>query len=152
MGIRSRIKSLLPIIGGDAPAPRPAATYNPPPRREPPAPEPPPRSADEVKADIDALVKAHPVVLFMKGSPNAPMCGFSAKVASILQGQGVLIESRDVLADPVLREAIKEYSDWPTLPQLYIGGEFVGGSDIVLEMDASGELEQALKAANAVGL
>ena len=81
------------------------------------------------------------VVLFMKGSPAFPMCGFSAAVAQVLGNMGVQYKGIDVLADPGLRQGIKEFSDWPTIPQLYVKGEFVGGSDIVREMQTSGELK-----------
>ena len=93
---------------------------------------------------IEALVKSHPVVLFMKGSPAMPQCGFSATVVEILDQYLSQYRSMDVLADEQLRSGIKEYSDWPTIPQLYIGGEFVGGADIVKEMSQSGELKDAL--------
>lgn len=93
---------------------------------------------------IDSLLAAHPVVLFMKGQPDAPQCGFSAQAAGTLKGLGVPFAHVDVLADPEIREGIKRYGDWPTIPQLYIGGELVGGSDIIVQMAASGELQQAL--------
>jgi monothiol glutaredoxin len=93
---------------------------------------------------IEQLLEAHPVVLFMKGEPRAPQCGFSAKTVAILGDLGVEYAHVDVLADPQIREGIKAYGDWPTIPQLYIGGQLVGGSDIVAQMANSGELHAAL--------
>jgi len=151
MGIRSRIKKLLPIVGGDPIPPRPAQAYRPAPSTPEPArkPEPPPpaRSADDVQAEIEALVKGNPVVVFLKGSPSAPQCGFSARVGEILMSHGVPVEHRNVLADPALRSGIKQYTDWPTIPQVFVDGEFIGGSDIVQEMQDSGELKTAIAAA-----
>ena len=83
-----------------------------------------------------------PVVLFMKGTPVFPQCGFSAAVVQILSHLGVKFKGVDVLADPSVRQGIKEFSNWPTIPQLYVKGEFVGGCDIVREMYSSGELQQ----------
>ena len=96
----------------------------------------------EVKDRIDALVKANDVVLFMKGSALFPQCGFSSRAVAILDHLGVPFETVDVLQDGEIRNGIKEYSDWPTIPQLYVKGEFVGGSDIMMEMFESGELQQ----------
>ena len=90
-----------------------------------------------------------PVVLFMKGVPAAPQCGFSASVVKVLEALGVPYEGINVLADPFLREGIKEFSDWPTIPQLYVKGEFIGGSDIVREMYESGELQALVAPASA---
>ena len=101
----------------------------------------------EAKERVDALVKANEVVLFMKGSALFPQCGFSGRAVAILDHLGVPFETVDVLQDPELRQAIKEYSEWPTVPQLYIKGEFVGGSDIMMEMFESGELQQLVGAA-----
>lgn len=89
---------------------------------------------------IGQLVSTTPVVLFMKGTPMFPQCGFSSTAVSILERLGVEFEGVDVLADPAIRQGVKEFSDWPTVPQLYIGGEFVGGSDIMMEMYQAGEL------------
>ncbi len=97
-----------------------------------------------MKAQIDKDVKENQVVLFMKGNKEFPQCGFSARVVQILNQQGATFVTRDVLADPVLRDAIKQYSDWPTLPQLYVKGEFVGGCDIVTEMAQKNELAPLL--------
>jgi len=85
---------------------------------------------------------ANPVVLFMKGSPVFPQCGFSAQVVQILSHIGVKFKGVDVLTDPGIRQGIKEFSNWPTIPQLYVKGEFIGGCDIVREMFESGELQQ----------
>ena len=91
---------------------------------------------------IDAIVKQDDIVLFMKGSPLFPQCGFSSRAISILDHLGVTYETVDVLQDQDIRDGIKAYSDWPTVPQLYVKGEFVGGSDIMMEMFESGELKQ----------
>ena len=90
---------------------------------------------------IDALVKGNDVLLFMKGSPLFPQCGFSSRAIAILDHLGAKYETVDVLQDQEIRGGIKEYSDWPTIPQLYVKGEFVGGSDIMMEMFESGELQ-----------
>jgi monothiol glutaredoxin len=100
----------------------------------------------DMHATIGATIKAHPIVLFMKGSPSLPQCGFSAAIVDILRQYNVPIHAVDVLSDPTLREAIKTFSDWPTIPQLYIGGGFVGGCDIVREMHAAGELGELIAA------
>jgi monothiol glutaredoxin len=100
----------------------------------------------DVKDKIRQQVTGHPVVLYMKGTPQFPQCGFSATVAEILKRSGVNdYLAVNVLEDPELRQGIKEYANWPTIPQLYVNGEFVGGCDILREMYASGELEQVLK-------
>ena len=96
----------------------------------------------DAHARIDQLVKASPVVLFMKGSALFPQCGFSSRAVAILQHLNVEFETVDVLQDQGVRQGIKAYSDWPTIPQLYANGEFVGGSDIMMEMYESGELQQ----------
>lgn len=93
---------------------------------------------------IESLLRAHRVVLFMKGEPAAPQCGFSAKAVGALDAVGVDYLHVDVLADPEIREGIKAYGDWPTIPQLYIGGELAGGSDIIEQMANTGELHAAL--------
>ena len=100
----------------------------------------------DVKERIDGLVKANDVVLFMKGSALFPQCGFSSRAVAILDHLGVTFETVDVLQDQEIRVGIKEYSDWPTVPQLYVKGEFVGGSDIMMEMFESGELQQLVNA------
>jgi len=149
MGILKRIKNRLPIVGGSASSPRPADAHRsaPLPDREPPPPPPPPRSAEEVKAEIQSTIDEHKVVIFMKGTANAPQCGFSAAAPAAVSELGVPFETVNVLAEPALRQGIKDFSDWPTIPQIYIGGEFVGGSDILREMAESGELKEAVDAA-----
>jgi len=99
---------------------------------------------EDAVARIDAVVKNNPVVLFMKGSPLFPQCGFSSRAIAILQHLDVAFESVDVLQDQGVRQGIKSYSDWPTIPQLYVDGEFIGGSDIMMEMYESGELADLL--------
>ncbi|GHF26418.1 glutaredoxin [Kordiimonas sediminis] len=101
-------------------------------------------SDSPVSERIKEYVTRDDVVLFMKGTPIFPQCGFSSVVAQVLQHIGKDFESYNVLEDPELREGIKEYSDWPTIPQLYVRGEFVGGCDIVREMFESGELQQLI--------
>lgn len=91
---------------------------------------------------IGQIVAENPVVLFMKGSPLFPQCGFSSRAIAILDRLGVEYNSVDVLQDPEIRAGIKDFSDWPTIPQLYVNGEFVGGSDIMMEMYEAGELHQ----------
>ena len=94
---------------------------------------------------IDELVKGNPVVLFMKGTAQFPQCGFSGRAVQILKACGVSqITAVNELEDPAIRQGIKDYSNWPTIPQLYINGEFVGGSDIMMEMYQAGELQQLL--------
>ncbi|MEQ1499191.1 MAG: Grx4 family monothiol glutaredoxin [Novosphingobium sp.] len=93
---------------------------------------------------IADIVQTNAVVLFMKGTPLFPQCGFSSKAIAILDHLGVAYESVDVLQDMEIRQGIKSFSDWPTIPQLYIKGEFVGGSDIMMEMYEAGELQQLL--------
>ncbi|MDP9139032.1 MAG: Grx4 family monothiol glutaredoxin [Pseudomonadota bacterium] len=93
---------------------------------------------------IDKEVKANDVVLFMKGTPDAPMCGFSGRVVQILNQVGVGFKGINVLESSELRQGVKEYANWPTIPQLYVKGEFVGGCDIITEMFQTGELKQML--------
>ena len=100
--------------------------------------------ADPALAFIAQTVAEHPVVLFMKGTPDAPRCGFSALTVQILDQVGAPFVGVDVLQDESLREGIKTFTDWPTIPQLYVKGEFVGGSDIVREMFGAGELQALL--------
>jgi monothiol glutaredoxin len=94
---------------------------------------------------IEADVKSNPVVLYMKGTPVFPQCGFSARVVQILSHIGVPFKGVNVLEDMEIREGIKAYTNWPTIPQLYVDGEFVGGCDIILEMFQAGELQSMLK-------
>ena len=102
----------------------------------------------DVRQRIDALVKGHRVMLFMKGTPQFPMCGFSGRAVQVLKACGVdEFGSFNVLEDDELRQGIKDYAQWPTIPQLYVGGEFVGGSDIMMEMYQSGELKKVLASA-----
>src|SRR5258708_31756467 len=98
----------------------------------------------DVQATIADIVSTHPVVLFMKGPPACPQCGLSAAAIDVLRAHGVRFQALDVLADPALRQGIKHYANWPTGPQLYVNGEFVGGCDIVREMHHSGELAALL--------
>lgn len=100
----------------------------------------------QVKQQIDGLLSTHPVVLFMKGTADFPQCGFSAKAVAILRDCGVEFHTVNVLDDMQIREGIKLYSEWPTIPQLYIRQEFVGGSDIIGEMHAKGQLQSMLSA------
>jgi monothiol glutaredoxin len=96
---------------------------------------------------IDELVKSNEITLFMKGSASFPMCGFSGRAIQILKAVGVdtkTVKTVNVLDDAEIRQGIKEYSNWPTIPQLYVKGEFVGGSDIMMEMYESGELQQVI--------
>ncbi len=103
-----------------------------------------PEQLAEKKKEITADIRKNKVMLYMKGNKVAPMCGFSAQVVQILTHLGTEFETKDILSDEVLRQAIKEYSDWPTIPQLYINGEFIGGCDITTELFQSGELQTLL--------
>ena len=100
---------------------------------------------ETLRQRIDTLVKGNEVIIFMKGSPRAPMCGFSARVVDVLEDVGVPFASFDILSDADMRLGVKEYANWPTFPQLYVRGELVGGCDIVTELYASGELTTLLK-------
>ncbi len=160
MGLIDRIKRRLPILHtpmSGAEGGRPTSATPPPGRAgasaaRPAAPvsdEPEsPRGDAPVQAWIEAQVKGHPVVLFMKGEPSAPLCGFSANAAGILSSYGSF-HHVDVIADPDVREGVKEYTNWPTLPQVFVGGEFVGGSDILRELHDNGELRSAIEKARA---
>ena len=100
----------------------------------------------DIKQKIHYTVTGNPVVLYMKGTPQMPQCGFSARAIQILQACGVKnLVTVDVLTDPDVRQGVKDYANWPTVPQLYISGEFVGGSDIMTEMYQSGELQKQLE-------
>lgn len=99
----------------------------------------------DANARIDETVKSNDVVLFMKGTKEMPSCGFSSRVAGVLNFMGVDFADVNVLADDEVRQGIKDYSDWPTIPQLYVKGEFVGGCDIITEMTLSGELDTMLE-------
>jgi monothiol glutaredoxin len=96
---------------------------------------------------IDELVKQNKIMVFMKGNKLMPQCGFSNTVVQILNTFGVPYETVDVLADPEIRQGIKEYSNWPTIPQVYINGEFIGGSDIMIELYQKGELQEVVEVA-----
>ena len=101
----------------------------------------------DVQSQIDQLVKSNDIVLFMKGSASFPMCGFSGRAVQILKACGVdtkALKTVNVLEDDAIRQGIKEYSHWPTIPQLYVKGEFIGGSDIMMEMYESGELQKTI--------
>jgi len=99
---------------------------------------------DEATAMIKQHVTENPVMLYMKGNPSMPMCGFSAKTVQALQAEGIDFSSVNVLDYPSVREAVKKYSEWPTIPQLYVNGEFIGGCDIITQMAESGELKELL--------
>lgn len=148
MGIRSTLKKMiLPIVGGGAakpPAesrPRPTASAAPAPEEDD---EQSPRGAASVETYLNETVKAHKVVLFMKGSPQSPQCGFSANAAGLLRTYNRPFHHVNVLADPEVREGVKKLTSWPTIPQIFIDGEFVGGSDILTELHNSGELKEML--------
>jgi len=100
---------------------------------------------DNKLKEIQDDIKNHKVILYMKGSKAFPMCGFSARVVEVLKSLDIPFETRNVLEDPILRTAIKEFSSWPTLPQLYIDGEFIGGCDIVMQLHSSGELNKLVE-------
>lgn len=99
---------------------------------------------ETVKGKIESVINSKPVVLFMKGTPAAPMCGFSAGVVQVLNRIGADYGSFNILSDESVRQGLKEYSNWPTFPQLYVNGELVGGHDIVMQMVQSGELQKKL--------
>mmetsp|Transcript_96404 Transcript_96404/g.278271 ORF Transcript_96404/g.278271 Transcript_96404/m.278271 type:complete len:150 (+) Transcript_96404:1038-1487(+) len=100
---------------------------------------------DEALKLIKEHVESNPIMLYMKGNPSMPMCGFSAQVVQVLQAQEVDFSSVNVLDYPDIREGVKKFADWPTIPQLYVNGEFIGGCDIILQMHESGELADLLK-------
>ncbi|MBN8818874.1 MAG: Grx4 family monothiol glutaredoxin [Sphingomonas sp.] len=106
---------------------------------------------DPVHARIADIVGKNDVVLFMKGTPLFPQCGFSSRAVAILERLGAPYETVDVLQDQEVRQGIKSFSDWPTIPQLYVKGEFLGGSDIMMEMYEAGELEQLLTEQGVIG-
>ena len=100
---------------------------------------------DQLRQEIIKDIKNNKVVIFMKGTVNQPMCGFSGRTVQILQSYGVAIKDHNVLASEELRQGIKEFTNWPTIPQVFINGEFIGGADIIAEMHENGELAQTLK-------
>ncbi|EYD72432.1 Grx4 family monothiol glutaredoxin [Limimaricola hongkongensis] len=102
-------------------------------------------NATDAKSRIDEIVKSNDVVLFMKGTKTMPQCGFSSRVAGVLNFMNLDFRDVNVLEDNDIRQGVKDYSDWPTIPQLYVKGEFVGGCDIITEMTLSGELDQMLE-------
>ena len=101
----------------------------------------------ELKSRIESIVNGHKILVFMKGSKLMPQCGFSNNVVQILNSLGIPFETVDVLADSDIRQGIKEFSNWPTIPQVYINGEFVGGSDIMIELYQNGELQEMVEVA-----
>jgi monothiol glutaredoxin len=109
------------------------------------------KEMSDVNARIEDIVKKNDIVLFMKGTALFPQCGFSSRAVAILDHLGAPFETVDVLQDAEIRQGIKDYSDWPTIPQLYVKGEFVGGSDIMMEMFEAGELQQLLADKQIVG-
>lgn len=102
-----------------------------------------------IRDTIQQQISGDRIVLYMKGSPDAPQCGFSAKATQLLNASGAKFASYDVLQDPALRQGLKEFSNWPTFPQLYIGGELIGGCDIMTELYAKGELQTLVAKARA---
>ncbi len=103
------------------------------------------RSEEQVQQEIRETVAKNPIVVFMKGNASMPQCGFSAAVVQILNAHGHPFTSVDVLADPLVREGVKRFTRWPTIPQVFLGGEFIGGCDIVRELEARGELGPKMK-------
>jgi len=99
----------------------------------------------DINERIESLISSSPIFLFMKGNPQQPQCGFSANVCTILAHLGVEFKSFDILSDEAVRQGVKDYSNWPTFPQLYVRGELLGGNDIITEMYHAGELEAAFK-------
>jgi monothiol glutaredoxin len=99
----------------------------------------------QLRQEIEKDIKNNKVVIFMKGTPEAPMCGFSGRAVGILQSYGLPVKGHNVLASEELRQGIKEFTNWPTIPQIFINGEFIGGADILAEMHENGELAQLLK-------
>lgn len=100
----------------------------------------------DLKTRITSLINSSPIVLFMKGTPDQPQCGFSANVVKILNEQNVDFNTFNILSDMDIREGVKSFSNWPTYPQLYVKGELIGGNDIINEMVSTGELDEVLKA------
>jgi monothiol glutaredoxin len=147
MGIISRFKKKLPVVGSSATPSAPSGGTQARPAAPPPAPPKTDRGDTDPQAYIADVVKSHPITVFMKGSPSMPQCGFSANAAAILSGYGHAFKHVDVIADPEVRQGVKEFSNWPTIPQIYVGGEFLGGSDILAQMHQSGELGEVISAA-----
>jgi len=154
MGLIDRLKRRLPIVGvGAPPTPAPAARPVPRPatRREEPEEAAPVSARGNAPVDswIAETVKSHPVVLFMKGTPIQPQCGFSATAAGILLEYTRDLHTVDVIADPEVREGVKQHTSWPTIPQVFVGGEFVGGADILRQLHEQGELKAMIAKATA---
>ncbi|MFA5060130.1 MAG: Grx4 family monothiol glutaredoxin [Candidatus Omnitrophota bacterium] len=101
-------------------------------------------SSESIREQIATDIKNNKVMVYMKGTPDAPQCGFSAQVISVLRSYNVPLEAKNVLSDPDLRQGIKDYTDWPTIPQIFINGEFVGGCDIISELHQNGELAKLI--------
>jgi monothiol glutaredoxin len=155
MGIRSRIKKKLPIFGKRTVSPVTTAPvtssdsgkqsdFVP----EPYTPPTSPRGEKPAKEFIEAFLSENDIAIFMKGSPQSPSCGFSANASAILTSYNVPYAHFDVYLDQEVREGVKDHSQWPTLPQIYIGGEFIGGSDILTKMHQSGELKEEIDEMN----
>ena len=152
MSLRKKIKKRLPIFGRKIREEEQNAQQNP--SREPMIPSfdkqesstPISKRGDvPVATFLEQFVKEHHIVIFMKGTPSEPMCGFSASASSILSSYQVPFEYFDVFTDQDVREGVKEFSSWPTLPQIYIGGEFMGGCDIITQMHNNGELREEIQ-------
>jgi len=150
MSIISRFKKRLPVVGGSKVPTSASSGASRPTQASVPAPPEPPKTD---RGDMDpqeyiaAVIKENPITLFMKGNPNMPQCGFSANAVGMLQGYGQAFKHVDVIADPEVRQGVKDFSNWPTIPQIYVGGEFLGGSDILAQMHQSGELAEVIEAA-----
>ena len=147
MSVLSRIRKKFRVLrGAERPASPQRAGPPPTPRWEPEPEELPesPRGAEPAAAFVERWVSENRVVLFMKGDPTAPQCGFSASAVAILDSCDVSYEYFDVLLDPEVREGVKRFGSWPTIPQCYVQGELLGGSDILMQLYESGELQQKL--------
>jgi len=151
MGLRNKIKKRLPIFGrrfsnANQEKSTPTSSNVAPPPPAPQVEEEPKsiRGDQDVQSFLESFVKDNKIVLFMKGVPTNPLCGFSANAAGILSSYGKEFTHFNVIADYDVREGVKDFSSWPTLPQIYLGGEFIGGSDILSQMHESGELQQAI--------
>ncbi len=145
MGILRRIKNKFQVIGPGSPS-QPISRPSTPPVARPPIPEveKSPRGDEDPDTWIGKVVEGNEVVIFMKGNPSQPQCGFSANSVAILSGHRIEFQHVDVLLDPEVREQVKQYSGWPTLPQIYVKGEFVGGNDILQQLHDTGELATLL--------
>lgn len=146
MGLLSRLGKKLRILPSDPPprAPVSRASAPEPEEEEPVSPRAAGQSVDDF---IRAAITAHPIVLFMKGTPDSPQCGFSASASGILRGYGAPLYTVNVLSDEDVRDGVKSFSSWPTIPQVFVGGEFVGGSDILNQLHQSGELKPMIEKA-----